>query len=164
MMSLCCDVLKALKGKTFATAESCTGGGIGAAITAVPGASRVYVGGVVSYTNEMKIKVLGVKPETIDTHTVYSEEVAKEIAEGVRAITGSDLGVSITGLAGPDGDGIHDVGTVCVGLATPTETITAELHIPGKNRENVRMSATQWALDMVRRYLTDIPIEKRTNV
>ena len=62
------------------------------------------------------------------------------------------------------GDGIHDVGTVCVGLATPTETITAELHIPGKNRENVRMSATQWALDMVRRYLTDIPIEKRTNV
>ena len=68
------------------------------------------------------------------------------------------------GLAGPDGDGIHDVGTVCVGLATPTETITAELHIPGKNRENVRMSATQWALDMVRRYLTDIPIEKKTNV
>ena len=152
------------RGMTLSAAESCSGGLLAKRMTDFPGSSAVFVGGVVSYTNEMKIKVLGVKPETIDTHTVYSEEVAKEMAEGVRAITGSDLGVSITGLAGPDGDGIHDVGTVCVGLATPTETITAELHIPGKNRENVRMSATQWALDMVRRYLTDIPIEKRTNV
>jgi len=86
-------------------------------------------------------------------------EVAKEMAEGVRSLTGSDLGVAITGLAGPDGDGVHEVGTVCLGLATAEGTMTAQLHIPGKNRENVRMRASQWALDMIRRHLTGLPVE-----
>ncbi|MBQ3010171.1 MAG: competence/damage-inducible protein A [Oscillospiraceae bacterium] len=152
------------RGMTLSAAESCTGGLLAKRMTDFPGASAVFVGGVVSYTNEMKMKVLGVKPETLEQYTVYSEEVAKEMAEGVKALTGSDLAVSLTGLAGPDGDGVHDVGTVCIGLATPEETITAELHIPGKNRDHVRMAATQWALDMVRRYLTGVPLEKRTNV
>ena len=152
------DLLKE-KGMTLSAAESCTGGLLAKRMTDFAGSSAVFAGGVVSYTNDMKIKVLGVKPETIDTYTVYSEEVAKEMAEGVRAITGSDLAVGITGLAGPDGDGIHKVGTVCIGLATPTGTITVKVLIPGKNRENVRMLATQRALDMVRRYLTGLPIE-----
>ena len=77
----------------------------------------------------------------------------------MKALTGSDLAVSLTGLAGPDGDGVHKVGTVCIGLATPEETIAVKVLIPGKNRENVRMIATQRALDMVRRYLTGIPME-----
>lgn len=152
------------RGMTLSAAESCTGGLLAKRMTDFPGSSAVFVGGVVSYTNEMKMRVLGVKPETLDTYTVYSEQVAKEMAEGVRNLTGSDLAVGITGLAGPDGDGIHDVGTVCIGLAAPTETITMELHIPGKNRDHVRMTATQWALDMVRRYLTGIPMETRSIV
>ena len=152
------------RGLTLSAAESCTGGLLAKRMTDFPGASAVFLGGVVSYTNEMKMRVLGVKPETIEQHTVYSQEVAKEMAEGVRALTGSDLAVSLTGLAGPEGDGIHDVGTVCIGLATPEGTVTTELRIPGKNRENVRMTATQWALDMVRRHLTGLPMEFRAIV
>ena len=146
------------RGMTLSAAESCTGGLLAKRMTDFPGSSAVFVGGVVSYTNEMKMKVLGVKPETIDTHTVYSRQVAEEMAEGVKALTGSDLALGITGLAGPDDDGIHKVGTVCIGLATPTETLSAELMIGGKNRENVRMLSTQWALDMVRRYLLGLPM------
>lgn len=152
------DLLKE-KGMTLSAAESCTGGLLAKRMTDFPGSSAVFVGGVVSYTNDMKVKVLGVKPETIEAHTVYSVEVAKEMAEGVKALTGSDIALSFTGLAGPDGDGIHKVGTVCIGLATPTGTITAKVLIPGKNRENVRMTATQRGLDMVRRYLTGLPME-----
>ena len=152
------DLLKE-KSMTLSAAESCTGGLLAKRMTDFAGSSAVFAGGVVSYTNDMKIKVLGVKPETIDAYTVYSEEVAKEMAEGVRTLTGSDLAVGITGLAGPDGDGVNKVGTVCIGLATPSETIAVKVLIPGKNRENVRMLATQRALDMVRRYLTGLPVE-----
>jgi nicotinamide-nucleotide amidase len=152
------DMLKE-QGMTLSAAESCTGGLLAKRMTDFAGSSAVFAGGVVSYTNDMKIKVLGVKPETIDTYTVYSKEVAGEMAEGVKALTGSDLAIGITGLAGPDGDGIHKVGTVCIGLATPTGTITSKVLIPGKKREDVRMTATQRALDMVRRYLTGLPVE-----
>ena len=146
------------RGMTMSAAESCTGGLLAKRMTDFPGSSAVFAGGVVSYTNEMKIKALGVKPETIDTYTVYSRQVAEEMAEGVKALTGSDLGIGITGLAGPSDDGIHKVGTVCIGLATPKETLSVKLQIGGKNRENVRMLATQWALDMIRRYLMGIPV------
>ena len=152
------DLLKE-KGMTLSAAESCTGGLLAKRMTDFAGSSAVFAGGVVSYTNDMKIKVLGVKPETIDTYTVYSKEVAGEMAEGVKALTGSDLAIGITGLAGPDDDGIHKVGTVCIGLATPTGTITVKVLIPAKKREEVRMIATQRALDMVRRYLTGLPVE-----
>ena len=152
------DLLKE-RGMTLSAAESCSGGLLAKRMTDFAGASAVFLGGVTAYTNEMKVKVLGVRPETIETYTVYSEEVAKEMAEGVRALTGSDLAVSITGLAGPDGDGIHEVGTVCMGLATPEGTITREVHLPGMDREKVRVRSTPWALDMVRRYLKGLPIE-----
>lgn len=150
------------KGMTLSAAESCTGGLIAKRMTDFPGASSVFLGGVVSYTNQVKIKVLGVKPETIDEYTVISEPVAKEMAEGIRSITGSDLAVSITGLAGPDGDGVHPVGTMCMALATPEQTYTRTLNVPGRSRENVRMYASQHVLDMVRRYLTGLSVESRT--
>jgi nicotinamide-nucleotide amidase len=146
------------RGMTMSAAESCTGGLLAKRMTDFPGSSAVFAGGVVSYTNEMKIKALGVKPETIEAHTVYSREVAEEMAEGVKALTGSDLGIGITGLAGPADDGVNKVGTVCIGLATPEETLSVKLEIGGKNRENVRMLATQWALDMIRRYLLGLPV------
>ena len=146
------------RGMTMSAAESCTGGLLAKRMTDFPGSSAVFAGGVVSYTNEMKIKALGVKPETIEAHTVYSREVAEEMAEGVKALTGSDLGIGITGLAGPADDGVNKVGTVCIGLATDKKTLSVKLQIGGKNRENVRMLATQWALDMVRRYLMGIPM------
>ena len=152
------DLLKE-KGMTLSAAESCTGGLLAKRMTDFAGSSAVFAGGVVSYTNDMKIKVLGVKPETIDTYTVYSKEVAGEMAEGVKALTGSVLAIGITGLAGPDGDGVNKVGTVCIGLATPTGTISVKVLIPAKKREEVRMIATQRALDMVRRYLTGLPVE-----
>ena len=146
------------RGMTMSAAESCTGGLLAKRMTDFPGSSAVFAGGVVSYTNEMKIKALGVKPETIEAHTVYSREVAEEMAEGVKALTCSDLGIGITGLAGPADDGGNKVGTVCIGLATDKETLSVKLQIGGKNRENVRMLSTQWALDMIRRYLLGLPV------
>ena len=150
------------KGMTLSAAESCTGGLIAKRITDYPGASKAFLGGVVSYTNGVKEKILGVNPGTIETYNVVSEPVAKEMCENVRRLTGSDLAVSVTGLAGPEGDGIHPVGTVCLGLATPEGTVTDTLNVPGRDRENVREYASQHAFDMVRRYLTGLPVKSRT--
>ena len=116
MMSLCCDVLKALEGRTLSVAESCTGGGIGASLTAVSGASKVFLGGVVSYTNEIKNRLLGVKLGDLQQFGAVSAPVARAMAAGVRSLTGSDVAVSVTGLSGP---GVYEygnpVGTVFVG-------------------------------------------------
>ena len=157
-------VLRLLQEKnlTLSAAESCTGGLIAKRITDYPGASRNFLGGVVSYTNGVKEKILGVNPKTIETYDVVSEPVAKEMCEHIRELTGSDLAISVTGLAGPEGDGIHPVGTVCLGLATPDGTITDTLNIPGRDRENVRQYASQHAFDMIRRYLTGLPVKSRT--
>ena len=154
--------LLAKKGMTLSAAESCTGGLIAKRITDYPGASAYFLGGVVSYTNPVKENLLGVDPKTIERCTVISEPVAKEMCEHVRALTGSDLAVSVTGLAGPDGDGVHPVGTVCLGLATPEGTVTDTLNIPGRDRENVRQYASQHAFDLVRRYLMGLPVKTRT--
>ena len=101
MMKLCSDVLAALAGKTLVTAESLTGGGIGAALTAVSGASAVYKGGVISYTNEVKHGVLGVPEEILETRGAVSAPVAEAMACGVRKLVDADVAVSVTGLAGP---------------------------------------------------------------
>ena len=100
---LCSEVLTALRGRTLSTAESLTGGGIGSALTAVPGASEVYRGGVISYVNDIKHRVLGVSAEDLETLGAVSEPVARQMAAGARRITGSDVAVSVTGLAGPGG-------------------------------------------------------------
>jgi PncC family amidohydrolase len=149
MMHLCCDVLKLLEGKTLVTAESCTGGGIGAALTAVPGSSKVYKGGIISYTNEVKIKQLQVSAELLDRVGAVSAEVAKAMAIGARTSLSADVAVSVTGLAGPDGDDRgNPVGTVYVGYADQHCVCSKEFHFSG-GRDSVRNQAVEAALSVV---------------
>ena len=149
MMTLCSDVLKALRGKTLATAESCTGGGIGAAITAVSGASRVYVGGVISYTNEVKNQVLGVEQAVLDKFGAVSAPVAGAMASGVRNLLKSDVAVSVTGLAGPGGDDFgNPVGTVCIGYADRHQTLAKQYRFYG-DRDDIRQQSIRAALELI---------------
>ena len=141
-------LLKA-QGLTCATAESCTGGGVGHAITAVPGSSAVYLGGVVSYDNSVKMNVLGVSPNTLNTVGAVSSECAAQMAEGVRKLLKADIAVSITGIAGPDGGTDEKpVGTVWFGLATKDRTRTEHALFIG-DRETVREKAITHALGML---------------
>ena len=149
MMILCCDVLKALEGKTLVTAESLTGGGIGAAITAVSGASAVYKGGIISYTNEVKHSILGVSLETLELHGAVSCQTAEEMAIGARKLLKSDVAVSVTGLAGPGGDEYgNPVGTVCIGYCDENESFAVKHHFEG-DRESVRNQTIRAALELV---------------
>ena len=149
MMNLCCDVLKALEGRTLSVAESCTGGGIGASLTAVSGASKVFVGGVISYTNEIKNRLLGIKLADLEQFGAVSEPVARAMASGVRSLTGSDVAVSVTGLAGPDGDEFgRPVGTVFVGFDNGAKTVVKQYRFDG-DREAVRRQAAEAALRMI---------------
>ena len=149
MMKLCCDVLKALKEKTLATAESCTGGGIGAALTAVPGASKVYVGGVISYTNDVKNRVLGVEQGMLEKYGAVSAPVAGAMASGVRALLQSDVAVSVTGLAGPGGDDFgNPVGTVCIGYADKRQRLAKQYRFYG-DRDEIREQAVRAALELI---------------
>ena len=137
---------------TCAAAESCTGGLIAKRLTDVPGASAVFLGGVVSYTNGVKAGVLGVDPVLLDKYGAVSEPVAKAMAEGARRITGADLAVSVTGVAGPDRDDRgNEVGTVYVGLAAPEGTVVQLLAL-GRGRGYIRTLAAHHALDLIRRY------------
>ena len=124
---------------TLATAESCTGGLIGAAITATAGSSSIFHGGIIAYHNDVKINLLGVDPNSLDTDGAVSETIAVQMARGCRERLGVDIAVSVTGVAGPDG-GSEDkpVGTVWIGLATQNGT-TAKLHnFPDISRNKVR--------------------------
>ena len=142
--------LYAAEGRTCATAESCTGGGIGAAITAVPGSSEVYLGGVVSYSNDVKAGVLGVKRETLESFGAVSGECAAEMAEGAQRLTGADVAVSVTGIAGPGGATPgKPVGLVWFGLAVRGgRTRTEKKLFPG-DRAAVRRQAVMHALGML---------------
>ena len=149
MMTLCCDVLNRLQGKTLVTAESLTGGGIGAALTAVSGSSSVYKGGIISYTNEVKHHILGVKTETLDQFGAVSAQTAAEMAAGVREVLHADVAVSVTGLAGPGGDDYgNPVGTVFIGYCDADRLLTGEFHFSG-DRESVRNQTIQAALNLV---------------
>ena len=149
MMTLCCEVLKALAGKTLVTAESLTGGGIGAAITSVSGASAVYKGGIISYTNEVKHDILGVSPETLDVHGAVSLQTAEEMAVGARKLLHADVAVSVTGLAGPGGDEYgNPVGTVCIGYCDANESFAVKYHFDG-GREAVRAQTIRSALELI---------------
>ncbi len=147
------------RGLTLATAESCTGGRVAERITALPGASAVYRGGVVSYWTSVKAGVLGVPQAVLDAYGAVSEETARAMAEGARRITGADLGVSVTGVAGPDPDerGVP-VGIVYIGLATPEGTFCRKMDSGRRRRDRIQSTASNHALDVVRRYLTGLPI------
>ncbi len=133
-------------------AESCTGGLLGNRITNVSGSSRVLRGGFVAYSNEMKMQHLGVRLETLEAHGAVSEETAKEMARGARDRTGADLGIAITGIAGPDGGTSEKpVGTVCFALASSEQTISRRYQLWG-TREWVKLLSSQIALDWLRRY------------
>lgn len=149
MTSLCCKVLEALRGKTLVTAESCTGGGIGAALTAVPGSSAVYKGGIISYTNWVKHNLLGVDQKLLDTLGAVSAPVAEAMAEGARKVLRADIAVSVTGLAGPGGDEFgNPVGLVFIGYSDCRKTLSRRFLFPG-DREVVRQNACREALKLV---------------
>ena len=134
---------------TCATAESCTGGGVGYAITAVPGSSAVFWGGVVSYDNSVKRDVLCVPAEVLETKGEVSSECAAAMAEGVRRRLGTDLAVSVTGIAGPDGGSVEKpVGLVWFGLASKTGVVTERKVFAG-GREAVRAAAIEHALNLL---------------
>lgn len=137
---------------TLSAAESCTGGMFGAAVTDVPGISAVFDRSLVTYSNEAKMQELGVRAETLAEHGAVSEQTAREMAEGVRRVSGTDIGVSVTGIAGPDG-GTADkpVGTVWYGLATAERTVTRRTVWNTGNRRSNRNYAVLNMLDMIRR-------------
>ena len=154
MTSLSYDVIYCLKGKTLVTAESCTGGGIGAALTAIPSSSDVYKGGIISYTNWMKENLLNVNAELLKACGAVSSEVAKAMAEGARNALQADVAVSVTGLAGPGGDEFgNPVGTVFIGYSDCNRTESIACYFTG-DREEIRNQAVQAALKIILDYNT----------
>ena len=148
------EVLRELRaqGRTLATAESCTGGLIGKLLTDVPGSSEVYLGGVISYTNGVKRRLLGVSEDTLRVYTAVSRQTAHEMARGAREVIQADVGVSVTGLAGPDGDGTgRPIGLVYVGIDTEGFSYCQELHLTG-DRAAVREQASEAVLNMILEY------------
>lgn len=139
---------------TIATAESCTGGYLAHLVTSVPGSSEYFKGSVVSYSNEVKMNVLGVKPETLETHGAVSKETVIEMAEGLKKVISSDFAISISGIAGPDGGTDEKpVGTVWIAISTPYKgTISRKLQLTKTREHNIRRSALA-ALDMLRKEL-----------
>ena len=149
MMNLCFEVLKRLEGMTLVTAESLTGGGIGAVLTAVPGSSAVFKGGVISYTDEVKHELLGVDEEILRRYGAVSLWTAGAMASGVRKLLKADVAVSVTGLAGPGGDEFgHEVGTVFIGFENQAKSIAKEYRFPG-DRETVRRQTICAALELI---------------
>ncbi len=145
------------RGLTLATAESCTGGLMGKRITDVPGASACYLGGVVSYQNEVKENLLGVSHETLVTKGAVSEDTACQMAEGVRKALGADIGISTTGVAGPGGGTPEKpVGLIYVGISTEDKTWAVRILRPRQSRESLRRLASSTAFDLVRRHLEGI--------
>ena len=143
------------RGQTVTTAESCTGGLVAQRFTATPGSSTYFLGGVVSYTNQLKEQLLGVPRQFFIDHGAVSEPVARAMAEGVRQRLGSDYGIGITGVAGPGGGSEEKpVGTVHLGLAGPDFTDHRRMIFPG-NRERVRRQSAQLVLEMLRRRLVE---------
>ncbi len=149
------------KGLTLATAESCTGGLVSQRITSVPGASDVYLGGAVTYSNEMKTKILGVPSNMIADHGAVSAEVASAMAKGSRQLTGADIAVALSGVAGPAESENKPMGLVYIAVSTAEGETVRECHFGrAGGRERVRSNASTTALDMVRRAICGLPIVK----
>lgn len=136
------------RGMTVATAESCTGGLLGKSITDISGSSAVYPGGVISYCNRIKHEILGVEQELLDTLGPVSEPVARQMAEGVRRVIGADLGIGITGIAGPNSDDTgRPVGLIYVSASNGETTLVRECHFDG-DRGAVRAQAAEAAAEL----------------
>jgi nicotinamide-nucleotide amidase len=143
---------------TLSVAESCTGGLIGNLLTNVPGSSGYFLGGMIVYGNQAKMDLLRVSKETLDTHGAVSDPVAREMATGVRRELKTDLGLSVTGIAGPDGGTAEKpVGTVYIGLASGDETFSGKYRFWGKREQN-KLNSAMMALDWVRRVLHGDPL------
>ena len=137
------------KNKKIATAESCTGGMLSSYITAIPGASSVLELGITSYSNRIKNEILNVKVETLEAFGAISKDTAMQMAENVRKISGADIGVSVTGAAGPDSSEGHNAGFVIIALSNTNETIVKELRITPSSRNFVREQAVLQLLELI---------------
>jgi nicotinamide-nucleotide amidase len=151
------QLMLGMRDLTLSVAESCTGGMLAQRLTAIPNISRNFVGGAVVYSDALKTKFAGVSPEILEQHGAISAEVGRALAEGIRAATGSSIGIGITGLAGPatptsGPDAGKPVGLVYIGLSNGEDTQVKELNLPG-DRDRIRLWATQHALEMLRRHL-----------
>lgn len=146
-------------GRTLATAESCTGGMVASQLVDLAGSSAYLLAGLVTYSNEAKCGVLGVKPETLAQRGAVSLETVIEMAQGARQRMGTDLAISISGVAGPDGGSeAKPVGTVCFALASPEGCVAQTLFLGTRGRNDLRLLAATVALDMVRRKLQQRPV------
>lgn len=134
---------------TIATAESCTGGMVSAAITDIAGSSAIFDRGFITYTNAAKVQMLGVKSATLDAYGAVSEQVAAEMAIGAVMHSDADIAVSITGIAGPGGSDHKPEGRVCFGLHTPAGTQTETVEFGAIGRAQVRAAATSYALNLL---------------
>lgn len=145
-----------LRHLTLSVAESCTGGLLAQRLTSIPNSSRTFLGGIVPYTPELKTLFAGVPPALIEVHGAVSPEVATALAEGIRTLTGSSIGIGITGLAGPTpGSGLDEpkpIGLIYIAIASATLTEVKEVNLTG-DRERIRWWATQHALELLRRHL-----------
>lgn len=148
------------RAKTLGLAEACSGGLVGHRVSNVPGSSAYFQGAVTAYSDSAKTQLLSVQPATLQLHGAVSEEVVREMATGVRERLGADIGIAMTGIAGPDG-ATEDkpVGTACIALAMDGTLVSRQYKLWG-NREWIKMLISQLALDWVRRALLGIPINE----
>ena len=149
------------RGLTLATAESCTGGLVGHRITNVSGSSDYYKGGITAYANDVKAEILQVAPEILEEKGAVSAECAEEMANGVRTLLDSDIGISTTGVAGPTGGTPEKpVGLVYIALATK-DYVDYEKHIFHRDREGNKREAADAALEMLKQYLSTREVKQR---
>ncbi|MBN1694891.1 CinA family protein [candidate division WOR-3 bacterium] len=144
------------KGWTISTAESCTGGLISSFLTSIPGSSDYFAGGIIAYSNEIKTNLLSVSPQTLKKFGTVSEETVKDMAQGVKHLLKTDVGISISGIAGPTGGTEKKpVGTVALGVDIPQKIITNMVNLEG-NRNNIRKLAGIRLLEMLKNLLEEI--------
>jgi nicotinamide-nucleotide amidase len=142
-------VLSVLQGRTLVTAESCTGGWIGKALTAIPGSSDVFKGGIICYANWVKENVLSVTKDALEQYGAVSENVAMQMANGARNLLKADIAVSVTGLAGPGADAYgNEIGTVYIGYCDSQISLVKAYCFKG-DRESVRLQAVEAALELI---------------
>jgi len=151
MADLSADIIQTArdKGLRIATAESCTGGMVSAALTDIAGSSAVFERGFVTYSNQAKIDLLGVSPETLAAFGAVSNEVARDMALGAKTRAGVDMAVSITGIAGPGGSAHKPEGRVCFGLASRAGVAVEQVDFGALGRVNVRIAARDYALRLL---------------